>query len=265
MSICNRCGKDNPQGYKFCMGCGAFLDDQSTGGYQQPYNYPEPARAKSNTGVIIGIIIAGVVALAIIIVGLVSVILKSDNKDSRYVADKVVSDEVKPAKTQKKKTETKSATYEKGTLSSDTFVSEFIGLKYVASDPWVLSTREELEEDLKDDSSVSWEMRSINAESGSNIIIGVEKLPMANISMDSYISQFMSEVNTTLETSDFTKGTYTLDGVNFTTAEYDVQSHGVDMEQKCYFKKQDKYMICIIVTAVNGDDPDMCLDAVEMS
>ena len=45
MTVCNRCGKENQDHYKFCLGCGAEL----SGAAKQPAPAPAPDMAMMKT------------------------------------------------------------------------------------------------------------------------------------------------------------------------------------------------------------------------
>ena len=207
---------------------------------------------KNNTALIIGIVAAVLFTLAII--GMIVEKTAQNLPTNQNVAE-VSTDN----NSYNNHAEEENKAYEKGILTESTYESEFIGVRYRKHEGWTLKSEDELNATLGHDANTVWEMQAI-AYDGSNVIIGIEKLPTRNISMDDYI--FALEKNTNnnsqVQVSDFKKeGTHIIAGEEYQALSFKTAVNGATIDQWFYCRKIDSHMIVFTVTPFGMSNVDI--------
>ena len=129
---CPYCGKNVPEGSKFCDGCGAKLEvtEQPTNASPEAYNY-QPYAPKKNGGKIAAIIIVSLLVLAGIIVGIILLVSggsKSENNGENPSGNNIVNNVEKPINNVEKPVNN---TEKPGTGKTTDYVSNIKSTEYV--------------------------------------------------------------------------------------------------------------------------------------
>lgn len=192
---CIRCGAILPIDAEFCGECGV-RQTQSGGtiyddGVEFFGDFPmtKTAPKKKNKALIIGLTI-GAIWIALASIGMVMGVreIRKDTAESKNMEIIENLEEIDSILDEK--------TYTKGNLTSTTYESEFIGIKYTVPDGWVLKSADEVA-----DTNVEMEALNMN---GAYVMVYAEKLPTRNISEQRYLNitkeqmKKNSEANTTI-------------------------------------------------------------------
>lgn len=249
---CIRCGTILPKNAEFCGECGV-RQTQSGGtiyddGVESYINASttHTAPKKKNKALIIGLTI-GAIWIALASIGMVMGVreIRKDAAESKNMEIIENLEEIDSILDEK--------AYKKGNLTSTTYESEFIGIKYTAPDGWVLKSADEF-------TSTNVEMESLNMI-GAHIMVYAEKLPTNNVSEQVYLDitkeqmEKDSGVNATVLDDEKIK---IIAGEIYRALVSEVEV--VDQNRKVYqsfcFRKIGDYMISIAVTDTSLETHD---------
>lgn len=106
-----------------------------------------------------------------------------------------------------------------------------------------------------------YEMMAIDVATGSNVIVMSEKLPLAAITVEQYISAMENQLKQTTVEVDFGEPeSYTLGSTEFTRLNYSVTSNGTEMNQTMLLKKVGSRMYAIAISYPSTVDVSTLLD-----
>ncbi len=158
-----------------------------------------------------------------------------------------------------------------GEWNNGVYENKFLGLKFKLPDGWTYSSDEEIaktmnigKELLNDDQKAAAEIANLtsvyyimanNPNTGDNISIMTEK-PLMEATTEYYLSQLKSQLSS-VKSMEYKIGEVTKEKV--ANIEFDVltvtaKMSGIELTQKYYIHKMDKYFLDIIVTDVSGKD-----------
>ena len=242
---CFNCGTNLPTDADFCGNCGAR---QKTIEVQQ---------RKKNKGLKIGVTVVVIWFLLAFVVVIINTVERSNEdiniKNAEIVGnleskiDSFLADEEKK--------------YKEGVLTETSYKSEFIGIKFTVPDGWALKTKDEILE-LNTYETTTWEMMAVSLSDGSNVMLGVEKLPTKNISETAYIDVIKSKLKDTIvnEVNDREQVKVSdiivkeendikmIANKNYYVFAYTMMVNGTNVTQTYYLRKIDNYMVILAVT-----------------
>ena len=152
-----------------------------------------------------------------------------------------------------------------GTWEGSNYKNDFLGLTYTMPGDWTRYSDEEIKDlmeigtELVDASEISKKIAELTSvtymmttsSTGSNIILMSEK-QIGDVKIENFAEALKqgleAQTAVTYQVTDIK--TETIDGKEFMTVEANVET----LKQKYYIYKVDKYMVSVIVTAVQGDD-----------
>lgn len=159
-----------------------------------------------------------------------------------------------------------------GSWDNNVYTNDFLNLKYTKKDGWERYSDEEIaklldisSEYLSDNKKYMTEVAKLTTvtylmandpNTNSNVILMTEKTALAGIDVNKYLSSLKTSLssneNLNYEFEDIKK--QTINGVSYTVLEAKVSANGVNMFQKYYVRKQDKYFVGIIVTSTVSEE-----------
>ena len=159
-----------------------------------------------------------------------------------------------------------------GSWENDVYTNDFLNLRYTKKEGWERYSDEQIaelldvgSEYLSDNNKYMTEVAKLTTvtylmasdpNTNSNVILMTEKTAIAGIDVNKYLStlktNLSSNENLNYEFEDIKK--QTINGVSYTVLEAKVSANGVNMFQKCYVRKQDKYFVGIIVTSTVSEE-----------
>ena len=159
-----------------------------------------------------------------------------------------------------------------GSWENDVYTNDFLNLRYTKKEGWERYSDEQIaelldvgSEYLSDNNKYMTEVAKLTTvtylmasdpNTNSNVILMTEKTAIAGIDVNKYLStlktNLSSNENLNYEFEDIKK--QTINGVSYTVLEAKVSTNGVNMFQKYYVRKQDKYFVGIIVTSTVSEE-----------
>ena len=191
----------------------------------------------------------------------------SSNRDNSSASDTNSKDET-----------AKKDEYVRGDRTATEWSSEWIGLKYTLGSNFIMTTDEELDQLIaatgdamfKDEETGQqmidyaeltdvYEMMAV-ATTGDNIIVMAQKLPLANMSIDQYITSFKSQNENLQATMQFSETTTrNVAGLEFSEIQASMSTQNGAASQTYLFTKIEDRIIAIILTAVTEGAVDNML------
>lgn len=156
--------------------------------------------------------------------------------------------------------------YKKGILTSTTYESEYLNLKFTAPEGTTLSTEEEMkeaynmgaqilqEESFDVDSTADnmvYEMQAYYADGYPNVLVMTEKLQSRKITVDKYVEtlkQQLTSINTVQYKITTGKDKATIAGQEYTTLSTTATYASVSLTQDYYIRIQDNRVVSFIFT-----------------
>lgn len=218
---------------------------------------------KKNTGLIIGIVAAVLLVFAFIGSVAEKTLQGTDKKSDIEIPKindiampKIDSDDIFDEKKDEKEEEKE---YTKGILTASSYESEFIGVRYTLPSGWALASESELLQ-ISNASNVYWEMQAFNSLDGSNVIVGVEKLPTKNITESMYMNSFKNSLqnNSQITVTDIKEdGTCTIAGKEYKVISYTVVQNGMSCTQSFCYRKINTYIVAFAVTSIGTNKSEI--------
>ncbi|MCH5212136.1 MAG: hypothetical protein J1G06_03905 [Oscillospiraceae bacterium] len=142
--------------------------------------------------------------------------------------------------------------FSKGILTSESYKSEFVGLRYSPPENWVMRTREEMEEQFVG-AEDQCEMGTINAITNESINVLVEKLPSKNMT----IEQCVKAVENTFSGSGMIlvsdDETVDFNGEEYRDLIFDMEFSGVVVKTEMYIRKENDRLIYLMMQYRDGN------------
>lgn len=142
--------------------------------------------------------------------------------------------------------------FSKGILTSESYKSEFVGLKYSPPENWVMRTREEMAEQFAG-AEDQCEMGTINAITNESINLLVEKLPSKNMTIEQCVKAIennFSNVGMVLVSDD---KTVDFNGEKYRDLIFDMEFSGVVVKTEIYMRKENDRLIYLMLQYRNGN------------
>ena len=157
-----------------------------------------------------------------------------------------------------------------GEWKDNTYENKFLGLKFNLPEGWTYSSDEEIaqmmnigSELLNDDQKIAAELAKLTSvyyvvandpSTGNNISIMSEK-PLMDITTEYYLNQLKTQLEALESMSYKVKNTSKekVAGREYDTLTVTAAISGIEVTQKYYVYKMDKYFVCLLVTSVNGE------------
>lgn len=188
----------------------------------------------------------------------------------KETAKKLDEKEIVEQKQETNVEETAKSEFSMGEWNGDAYENDFLGLKFNLPQGWKYSSDEEiaqmmnvgaelLNEDQKNlaeiaELTAAYYMVAKNPTTGNNVTIYSEK-QFTEVSAESYIdalkTQLLAVNSINYEVAETSKEN--VSGIECNTLTLNANMSGVNMIQKYYIYKIDKYMIGIIATSTNGE------------
>lgn len=225
--------------------------------YNSTQLQPQPQPQKSKTGLIVGIVAAVLLVLAIIGMTAEKTLQNADKRKANDIDIPQIEEEVDYSSFLDEEEEEKE--YEKGTLTSTSYESEFIGIKYTAPDGWVLASETELSE-MPTDARTTWEMQALSSLDGSNVIVAAEKLPTKNMTESMYINSLTNNLknNTQITVTDIKEdGSTNIAGEKYKILTYTGTQDGISYTQTFYIRKINTHMIALAVASTGTPNEEI--------
>ena len=156
-----------------------------------------------------------------------------------------------------------------GKWIGDTYKNEFLGIEFVLPQGWERVTDEEIAammnigaEMLNDDQKIGAELAKLtsayymsvkNPNTGDNLTILTEK-PTMNVTEEFYLNQLKTQLEA-VESMNYEIGEISKENVSgkeFKSVIATASVSGIEVGQKYFVRKMDKYFVCIIVTSTSG-------------
>lgn len=278
--FCKNCGSEIIENAEFCGNCGAkltetdvefkergtigmFDENNLSNDLENPLNgdilnnafYGKPKQTppkKKNTGLIVGIVAA--VLLVLSFIGMTAE--KSLQNRGNEIEETMTS---KDDYTVNSDDEDEKKEYVKGVFTDTMYTSDFIEIQYNAPEGWVLVTESELAQ-MPADNKTTWEMQAISGFDGSNIIVGVEKLPSENFSESMYINTLKNTLknNTQIMVDNIEEAeTKMIAGKEYHVLTCTLTQSGVSLTQTYFLRKIDTYIAVLVVTSTSTGVDEM--------
>lgn len=165
-------------------------------------------------------------------------------------------------------TEEPPAEYQPGERTDTSYTSTVLGLHFALPEDMVMASDDEINqlmqagvdmmyEDPETGEMVIdyaqlatvYEMLAVNITDGSNVIVMSEKLPLAGMTEDQYITAMEQQMAQTTMTVDFGEpGTTTVGETDFTSLDYTVEANGTQTMQSMLLKKVGDRMYAITLS-----------------
>lgn len=166
--------------------------------------------------------------------------------------------------------EAKTVEFSMGSWNDNVYSNDFLGLKFKLPNGWKYSSDEEIAEMmnlgaelLNDEQKAAAEVSKLNSayymvandpNTGDNISVISEK-PSMEVTTEFYINQLKTQLQNVDSISYKIEETSkeTVAGKECDALTVSARMSGIEMTQKYYIYKVDKYVICIISTSTSGD------------
>ena len=204
-------------------------------------------------------------ALIILLVASMLFVLSGCGKDEEKETTKEPSDVVEQT-TQEQKVE-----FSMGEWNNNVYANDFLGLKFNLPQGWTYSSDEEIAEMmnlgaefLNDDLKAAAEVAKLTSayymvandpNTGNSVSIMSEK-PAIDVTTEFYLNQFKTQL-ASVESINYEIGETSKEkvaGREYDTVLVTTSMYGVELRQKYYVYKMDKYFIGIIATSFTGED-----------
>ena len=142
--------------------------------------------------------------------------------------------------------------YSKGIATSDSYESEFVGLRFTPPENWVMRTEDEMTE-LFGDGAEECEMGVFNAVTNESVNLLVEKLQSKNMTID----QCVKAVENTFSGSGMTlasdDGTIDFNGEEYRNVIFDINQNGMTVKTELYLRKEGNRLIYLMLQYLDGN------------
>ena len=162
--------------------------------------------------------------------------------------------------------------YVKGSFTETEFASQYLDLKFILPEGFVMATEEEMREmmglgseimDLDSDLveyamlTTVYEMMALNIDGSTNVIVFSEKLSLRNITVEQYFAVLKSQLQEIFGMEceiDDDIVSVEIAGCNYEQMTVSVSVNGVDILQQYVLRKIDDRMVGFLTTTTHGEE-----------